>query len=304
MRHWLLYPAIALIATLPAGLAYSSPQQASLTSNGATSPLVQVEHLVGDQSEGFVQECLLVYADGRYRHEIRRQESVSGHPKPVWQPAKVFENAVQTGELQKLTALVDAEDFRAISGTVGDPSVVPSNLLFWPLSGGGVTPHGNMDIVAASIAHPRSGQTFEVFLGTTHLENSLKSFLTWINDVEKRKEGLLDKAVTNNCTTSSSLAGTGLPWEPMTSLVVKPMYTPGPDYPIDERNARHAGTVLVEATVNVDGSVGQVSIKRGINPLLDQKALDAVRKWKFAPAQLNSVPLAMRTVVKVDFRLQ
>jgi TonB family protein len=201
-----------------------------------------------------------------------------------------------------LKEIVDAEDFRAISGTVGDPSRVRSKLLFWPLSGG-VTPHEGIDILAASIAHPSSSQVFEVFLGSTHLENSLKSFLTWIYDFEKRKEGLLDKAVTNNCTTSSS-TGTGLSWEPTTSLVVKPIYTPGPDYPIDERNARHAGTVLAEVTVNIDGSVGQVSVKRGINPVLDQKALDAVRKWKFAPAQLNGMPVAMRTVVEVNFRLQ
>lgn len=282
--------------------AASSAQQTLGASDGTASPFLQVEHLIGDQSAGFMRGCLLVYGDGRYHHETRRQQSVDGHQQPFWQPAKVFEGTVQPRELQKLKEIVDAEDLRAISGTVGDPSRLRSKLLFWPLSGG-VTPESDIDILAASIAHPSSSQVFEVFLDSTHLENTLKSLLTWIYDVEKRKEGLLDNAVTNNCKTSPSPENRSSS-EPTTRLVVKPIYTPHPDYPIDDRNTRHAGTVLVEVTVNVDGSVGQVSVKRGIDPVLDQKALDAVRKWKFAPAQLNSMPVAMCTVVEVNFRLQ
>jgi protein TonB len=132
------------------------------------------------------------------------------------------------------------------------------------------------------------------------LGNPLKEFVGWVGEVEKRKEGRLDKTAANNCTTSSSPRN-GPSRELATSLVAKPIYTPDPDYPIDERNAKHTGTVLVQAIVNPDGSVGSVSVKQGINPVLDRSALDAVRKWKFAPARLNGVAIAMPTNVKVHF---
>jgi len=281
--------------------AASCAQQSLGASNGTALPLLQVEHLVGGQSAGFVRGCLLVYDDGRYHRERQVQQSSGGRPQPVWEPVKVFEGMVQPAELQELKGIISAEDFRAISGTIGDPNTLNEKLAFWP--NGGVTPEGIINILAASIAHTNSPQVFEAFVDGTHSENSLKSFLTWIHDFEKRKEGLLNKALANNCAPSPS-PGTGLSAGPTTHLAVKPIYTPDPDYPVDERNAKHTGTVLVEVTVNVDGNVGQVSIKRGINPVLDQKALDAVRKWKFAPAQLNSVRVAVRTVVEVNFRLQ
>jgi TonB family protein len=53
----------------------------------------------------------------------------------------------------------------------------------------------------------------------------------------------------------------------------------------------------------VDGSVGQVSVKHGMNPKLDQSALDAIKKWKFAPARLVGVPIPALVDVEVGFYL-
>ena len=175
--------------------------------------------------------------------------------------------------------MVESEEFRAIAGTVGNPSGLRSNLLYGPR---GVTPRSDIDILTASVAHPSGPQVFEVFLDNVRLENSLKSFVTWIDGAEKRKDRPLDKAAANNCATSSP-PGTSSSWEPTTNLVATPISTPDPDYPVAERDARHAGTVQVQAIVNADGSVGPVSVTRGINPVLDQRALEAVRKWRFAP---------------------
>lgn len=277
-------------------------QQSAGNNNGAGWGFLQVQHLAGDQDVGFTRGCLLVRANGRYHRETRHQKSINGHPQQFWEPATVFEGTLPVEELQKLRSIVDAADFRATSGTIGDPSSLRSKLSIWAI-GGGATPHGNIDVLATSVARARTSQVFEVFVGSVRLEDSLKLFLAWVHNLEKRRDGLVHEALTNDCTTSPS-HGTGVPWEPTTSLVAKPISASPPDYPIDERNAKHSGTVLVEVLVNVDGSVGQVSIKRGINPVLDQKALEAVRKWKFVPAEVDSMPVAMRTVVEVDFRLQ
>jgi TonB family protein len=291
---------IASIAALALESASFAQQTAASAGLGAASPLVQVERLIGDQYAGFKQSCLLVYGDGGYHREARRQEVIDNRPSTpgYWKSAEVFEGGIPLGTLQELKKVIESEEFRAVTGTVGDPSGLRPKLLYGPR---GVTPRGDIDILTASVARPNNPQVFEVFLGNTHLENSLKSFVTWIDGVEKRKARPSDKAAANNCATSSSPVARSS-WEPTTSLVAKPIFTPDPDYPIDERDARHAGTVLVEAIVNVDGSVSPVSVKRGINPVLDQKALEAVRKWVFAPARLIGVPVAVPMNVEVNFR--
>jgi TonB family protein len=36
---------------------------------------------------------------------------------------------------------------------------------------------------------------------------------------------------------------------------------------------------------------------------LDEKALEAVRTWKFKPATLGGVPVTVRMVVEINFKL-
>jgi TonB family protein len=291
---------IAALGLAPTGFAQQTTSGASL---GPHLPFVQVDRLFGDQYVGFRQSCLLIYADGRYHREARRQEVTDNRPSTTgyWKSAEVTEGTIPSGGLQELTKIVESEEFRAINGTVGDPSGLSSNLLY---GSRGVTARGDIKILMASVSHPNNPQIFEVFFGNSHLEEpSLKPFVAWIDGVEKQKAGPLDKAAANNCVTFSS-PGVGSSWEPTTSLVAKPIFTPGPDFPIDERNAKHTGTVLVQAVVNADGTVGPVSVKRGINPVLDQSALEAVRKWRFAPARLIGVPVAVPMSVEVAFRLQ
>jgi hypothetical protein len=73
-------------------LATGSIAQQGSGSNGGlltASPLIQIEHLAGDQYVGFTQSCLVVYSDGKYHREIRRQVNIEGRPKPDWQLPEV-----------------------------------------------------------------------------------------------------------------------------------------------------------------------------------------------------------------------
>ncbi len=280
-------------------LAAASPAQQTpgSVSYANTSPLAQVKHMVGDQYAGFRQSCLLVYADGRYHRETRRQENAGGRPSGNWRFPEVFEGEIHAGDLQRLKEIVESEDFRAIHGTVGDPSALRSSFSFDPL---GWTPHTDIDIFEASLTRSNRSQVFAVVGGTRRLENSLKLFMGWVGEVEKRQEGRLDQALANDCATYAS-PGTGSPWKPTTHLTPEPVDTPNPDYSLDEQNAKHDGTVLVHAIVNVDGSVGPVSVKRGIDPVRDREALDALRRWKFSPAQLNGMAIPMPIEVEIHF---
>jgi TonB family protein len=61
-----------------------------------------------------------------------------------------------------------------------------------------------------------------------------------------------------------------------------------PDYPYVLTNGHFEGEVRLEATVQANGSVSKVETKGG-NPMLAKYAMEAVLKWKYAPAPAQTV---------------
>lgn len=61
-----------------------------------------------------------------------------------------------------------------------------------------------------------------------------------------------------------------------------------PEYPEALRMAQISGVVRLSVTVSAGGAVTQVEV-RGGNPILAEKAQQAVIKWKFAPAAAQTV---------------
>lgn len=76
-----------------------------------------------------------------------------------------------------------------------------------------------------------------------------------------------------------------------------------PVYPAMALTSRVSGTVMIEATIGVDGRVKNARVIRSI-ALLDQAALDAVKQWQFSPTRLNGVPIPVIMTVTVNFALQ
>jgi protein TonB len=76
-----------------------------------------------------------------------------------------------------------------------------------------------------------------------------------------------------------------------------------PRYPPAAREARVEGTVIVEATIGVDGTVAPFRVIRSI-PLLDQAALDAVRQWRFAPTLFDGTPVSLVVTLTVPFTIR
>ncbi len=76
-----------------------------------------------------------------------------------------------------------------------------------------------------------------------------------------------------------------------------------PVYPIIARSAGIDGTVILQATIGLDGRVEDVQVLRSV-PLLDEAALTAVRQWRYTPTRLNGQPVAVVMTVTVSFRLR
>jgi protein TonB len=73
----------------------------------------------------------------------------------------------------------------------------------------------------------------------------------------------------------------------------------------DEARRRGAtGNVLLEIVVDRDGTVSEVSVRRGLGAGLDERAIEAVRQWKFAPARRLGEPVDVIVEVVVEFILR
>jgi len=91
--------------------------------------------------------------------------------------------------------------------------------------------------------------------------------------------------------------GSGI--EPPTVLrEVKPTYTEA------ARLGGIAGEVLLEVVVQRDGSVRVGRVIQGLGSGLDERAIDAVRQWRFSPARRLGQPVDVLVEVAVEFRLR
>ncbi len=81
------------------------------------------------------------------------------------------------------------------------------------------------------------------------------------------------------------------------------IYAPDPDYSEEARKAKYEGTVVLWLVVGPDGRPRQMRVTRSLGMGLDEKALEAVREWKFEPALKDGRPVAVQISVEVNFRL-
>jgi TonB family protein len=76
-----------------------------------------------------------------------------------------------------------------------------------------------------------------------------------------------------------------------------------PEYSEEARKAKYQGTVALQITVNTDGSVGDILVRRSLGLGLDEKAIEAVKQWKFRPGMKDLAVAPMQAEVVVSFRL-
>jgi TonB family protein len=76
------------------------------------------------------------------------------------------------------------------------------------------------------------------------------------------------------------------------------------DYTEDARRRGLEGEVVLEIIVRRDGSVGDVRFVRRLGAGLDDRAVQAVRQWRFAPARRLGEPVDVIVEVAVEFRLR
>ena len=83
----------------------------------------------------------------------------------------------------------------------------------------------------------------------------------------------------------------------------RPIYQPDPEYSEEARKAKYTGTCVLWLVVGADGHPREVKVTRSVGLGLDEKAIEAVKTWKFEPAMKDGKPVAVQISVEVEFRL-
>lgn len=80
-------------------------------------------------------------------------------------------------------------------------------------------------------------------------------------------------------------------------------YMPGPEYSEQARKKKIEGVVALSLVVGKDGVARDFRVTHSLGYGLDEKAVEAVQKWKFTPAMRDGQTIAYEIVVQVQFKL-
>jgi len=82
------------------------------------------------------------------------------------------------------------------------------------------------------------------------------------------------------------------------------LYAPKPIYTEEARAARVQGVVIVRLIVDVDGSVRDVQVLKGLPLGMTERTVETVREWRFEPALRGGVPVPVFFNITVSFTVQ
>jgi periplasmic protein TonB len=83
----------------------------------------------------------------------------------------------------------------------------------------------------------------------------------------------------------------------------RPIYDPDPEYSDEARKAKFQGSCVLVAIIGPDGRPRDLRVARSLGMGLDQKAVDAVWKWRFVPAMKDNRPVSVQISIEVVFHL-
>jgi TonB family protein len=81
------------------------------------------------------------------------------------------------------------------------------------------------------------------------------------------------------------------------------VYDPEPEYSEEARKAKYQGDVVLSVIVDPSGHTRDIHIVRSLGLGLDEKAVEAVRRWRFDPAIKDGQPVAVLVNIEVKFHL-
>jgi len=79
--------------------------------------------------------------------------------------------------------------------------------------------------------------------------------------------------------------------------------SPPATYSEEARKAKIEGNCVVSVVVDKKGNPTNLRVIEGLGMGLDEKAIEAVKQWKFAPALKDGKPVVAQIAIQVSFHL-
>jgi protein TonB len=81
------------------------------------------------------------------------------------------------------------------------------------------------------------------------------------------------------------------------------VYDPEPEYSEEARRSKYQGVVVLRVVIGPDGRPQDIRVARTLGMGLDEKAMEAVRQWRFQPALMDNQPVPVLVDIEINFRL-
>src|SRR3954468_12983908 len=81
------------------------------------------------------------------------------------------------------------------------------------------------------------------------------------------------------------------------------IYAPEPEFSEEARKAKYQGVCTLSLVVRSDGRPSDIRVLSSLGMGLDEKAIEAVKNWRFEPAMKDGHPVSVQIAVEVDFHL-
>jgi protein TonB len=82
------------------------------------------------------------------------------------------------------------------------------------------------------------------------------------------------------------------------------IYTPRPEYTEIARKTRTQGRVTLQVILDKEGRVGDLKVLAALPMGLTERAVEAVRTWRYEPATLDGRPVEVYMTITITFTLQ
>ena len=76
-----------------------------------------------------------------------------------------------------------------------------------------------------------------------------------------------------------------------------------PEYTEEARVAKYSGTVVLTVEINPEGVAQNIRLVKALGLGLDEKAVEAINKWRFKPGTKDGVAVTVAAQIEVNFRL-
>jgi TonB family protein len=76
-----------------------------------------------------------------------------------------------------------------------------------------------------------------------------------------------------------------------------------PEFTEKSREQHIEGSVILAAVVTSKGEPRRIRVQKSLEKGLDQKAMEALRQWQFAPGEKDNKPVATKVSVEIRFNV-